>query len=128
MDNTDLIGVFAIIVIALFFGARTARSSSKREKILGGTTAQALHFIASCLLVAVLPTVLVSVFVLRPEWTTIAGLSVAPFVQIVGIAFGLTALAFIVLLVYAAVERPALQQVKTIERGWTKEDATTSGL
>ena len=57
MDNTTL-AVLIGLGFALVFGALTARSSARREKIYGGTLAHIFHYIGAAGAVGVFPTVL----------------------------------------------------------------------
>jgi ribose/xylose/arabinose/galactoside ABC-type transport system permease subunit len=112
---------FALLVgiaFAIGLGFFTARSSNNREAIHGGSLAQLFHFIGAASFTGVLPVVLTSL--------------------ILGGGFGLAfplavsfvAVSFVSLIVFAIIERPALNryQLEHQERGWTEEDARSSGL
>lgn len=118
MDDL-LIKVLAVTaVFAVIFGPLATRSSMRREPVYGGMLAKLFHFLGVTLMVVVLPSVLTALILG-------GGFRVAfP----VGLAFVLLSLTM--LLAFAVFERPArtaaLAQVK--DRGWTEEDARTSGL
>lgn len=109
-----LIGVgFAVI-----FGFLTARSSNKREKIYAGPLAHIFHYIGAGSFTGVLPVVLASLIVG-------GGFELAfP----LGVIFVLVSLGALVL--FAVVEKPARDEAlrNAKDRGWTKEDAVSSGL
>jgi hypothetical protein len=108
------------LAFAVVFGFLTARSSNRREKIYGGLLAQIFHYIGAGSFVAVLPVVLTSLIVG-------GGFKLA-----FPLGIGFLATSLIALVVFAIFERPALEAAKrTLEaedRGWTKEDAISSGL
>jgi uncharacterized membrane protein (DUF485 family) len=116
----EQIALLVGLAFAVVFGFLTARSSNKREKIYGGLLAQVFHYIGAGSFVAVLPVVLTSLIVG-------GGFKLAfP----MGVGFLVTSL--VALVVFAIFERPALEaakrKIKTEDRGWTKEDAISSGL
>ena len=114
----EIIVILGLIVFGLVFGALTARSSIKRESIAAGSIAPVLHYLASSILCTVTPTVLVSIFVLHVD-----------FIGAVSVAVVMFAVAYLLLLPYAALERPALaDKTAQVDQGWTKEDALSSGL
>jgi MFS family permease len=103
---------------AVVFGPLTARSTERREKIYGGTVARVLNLIASVLFVAIVPTVLTGVILGH-------GFLGLPY----ALAYFLAS--FIVLLIYAMIERPAREAnvtERSIVQGWTEQDARSSGL
>lgn len=113
MDNA----VLALLIgvgCALVFGVPIARRSVRKEKIYGGTAAQALHYIAASAFVGILPVVLVSL-ILRTGSTF-------------SLAVGFLAVSFVSLLGFAVFEHPARPQSSAEDHGWTKEDAEKSGL
>lgn len=135
MANDDLLAILFLIGFSLVMGFFTARTSHRRDPIAGGPVAAVLHYLASALWSATTVTVLIMVFFVRPEWTdvTLLGIqtSIAPLVQIFGIAFGMVGVAYVCLLGYALLAKPELDaraRTNTENAGWTEADARTSGL
>lgn len=107
-----------IIGFGLIAGYFIARSSEHREAIEGGTAARLFNYIASALLISVTPAVLLSILVLR-----------LPLLNLVLLAVGMFASALLLLLPYAAAEKPAQAALAAQQdTGWTRQDAETSGL
>jgi hypothetical protein len=106
------------LAMAAILGYFTARSSNRREKIYGGTAAQIFHYIGAGLFAATPPTVLL---------TLILG---GEFLQAVLTAVAFLAVSYGCLVAFAVIERPLYEaeQRKKQERGWTEQDARTSGL
>lgn len=105
------------MMFGLILGPLTARSSQRRQPIYGGPVAQLLHGLGAVLMIAVIPMVLVNL---------ILGNGFLPSVVL---GFSTLGTGFLVLLVFAAVEKPALNAHTTAQdHGWTEEDARTSGL
>jgi hypothetical protein len=102
-----------IAVTVLLLTIPTARASIRKRRIYGGTPSQLFHTLGVAFYVAVLPA-------------GICGTA------LVGFGFGLPlllvflGLAFVALLIFAVFERPTIPA--EINRGWTEEDARTSGL
>lgn len=118
MEQTELTTLAVLVIAALFLGTLAARSSSKREAILSGSPATIFHYLANAIMSVVTLTVLASVFVLRLELLTI-----------VVVIVGMVAISLVLLMIYAAFEKPAIEKKKLEDdRGWTEEDARTSGL
>lgn len=118
MEQQDLIAIVGLVIFGLVFGALTARSSEKREAIQSRGAAQVFHYLACALWATVTPTVLVSVLVLE------LGLLPA-----LGIAFSMVGVAYIMLILFAMLEQPALVRIQQQEdSGWTEADARSSGL
>ncbi len=105
------------LVFGLIVGPLTARSSIRREKIYGGTPAKLLHLLAAGMYVATPPTILTGVIV-GVGLKTLFPLALALIFGSLGI-----------LLIFATFEKQArpAHDAKS-ERGWTAEDARTSGL
>lgn len=93
----------------------TPRSLSK-EKIYGGVPAQVFHYLGVLGFCMTLPTVLTAV-ILR-----------SGFLPAVALGFGCVGVAFIALLIFALVERPARASITPEEDVWTEEKARSSGL
>lgn len=113
MNNTIL--ALAIgLSIAVLFGYYVAQKSSRQEKILGGSAAQAFHFIGAAAITGILPVVLASLLL---------GLGLATALPF---ALAFLATGWIALFFYAVIERSARAQIKVEDRGWTREDARKS--
>jgi hypothetical protein len=114
MTRTEI--VYLIIVVAvLLLTVPTARASIRKRKIYGGTPSQLFHFLGVAFYIAVLPA-------------GVCGTA------LVGFGFGLPllliflALAFVSLFIFAVFERPLIHNEPNVSRGWTEEDARSSGL
>lgn len=90
-----LLAVGIGVVLGLAFGVKIALDSHHREPVRGGPPAQALHYLACAGLAGVFPFVLAGIII---------GLR---FLVLFGTAAGLLALAFVLLLGWAVVERRA---------------------
>ena len=103
---------------ALILGYLTARGSQRREPIYGGRLAQILHYIGAAGVTGILPVVLASL-ILR------GGFALA-----FPLALSFMGTSLVALLLFALIEYPAreLAQQAAQERGWTEEDARSSGL
>lgn len=124
------LALIALVAILLRLGLLVHRRSSAKKPIHGGLLSQALNLLSGLCFVAVLPTVCLSVLVLHPGAVTFAGLTWHPILFIV-LALALGSFAFALL--HALVERGPLQRAQQEEasieaRGWTEQDAKTSGL
>ncbi|MBK8026143.1 MAG: hypothetical protein IPK19_33345 [Chloroflexi bacterium] len=107
-----LIGLVLGGVLAIWIIPR----SLKNEPVRGGTLAELLHGLAVVLACAVFPAA-IAALVLR------GGFGVA-----FPVAFGMAILAFLVLIVFAIFEQPAVARAQSHEDVWTAEKAKTSGL
>lgn len=118
MDERTLFAIVFLVAFGLIFGAITARFSLQREAVHGGAIAHLFHYLAASIWAALVPTVLVSVIVLRLH-----------LLQALGIVVILVLITLLLLFPYAAAEKPHLERLAQREdRGWTEEDARTSGL
>jgi len=116
MDN--FLPIILLAVFGLIFGYTTWRSSNKREATSATGIAQVFHYLASGIMATVTPTVLTCVIVYE------TGLIPA---VLVGVAMFLFAL--VLLIPYAAFEKSAQERAAAnLDRGWTREDALSSGL
>ena len=98
--TTETIAILGLIAFGLVFGALTARSSMRREAITANSSlAKVSHYLAASILCTVTPTVLVSIFVLH-----------LGFIGAVSVAVVMFAIAFVLLLPYGILERPALDE------------------
>lgn len=118
-ENTRLLIIgIAAVVCAIFVGQHVNRETSDREPIRSGMLAQLMNLIASMAFAAVIPTALL-------------GLILGVLHTVVPVILSLFALTFVVLLIFAVVERPAAAKFVTTEETeelWTAEKARTSGL
>jgi hypothetical protein len=108
------------VLIGLAFGAvigiYVARLSHDLDKIRGGTLAHIFHYLGVVCFVAVLPGVLASLILG-------GGFGLA-----LPVGFGFVAASFIALVIYGAVEQPFRARLVEEDRGWTEQDARSSGL
>ncbi len=112
--NTPLLALIIGLGFGLTLGYFTARSSAKREKIYGGQQALIFHYIGASAVTGVLPVVLASL-ILGGGFGTAFPLAVS---------FMITG--FLALVIFAAIEQPA-RSTQT-SKGWTEQDARTSGM
>jgi hypothetical protein len=124
------LAAIALVVIVLRLGWLVYRRSGASKPIHGGALSRFLNFLSGLCFVAVLPTVCLSVLILHPEAVAFAGFTWHPLLFIV-VSLGLGS--FVFALLHAVFERAPLQRAQreaaAIEaRGWTEEDAKTSGL
>lgn len=129
MDSKAL-GLAALIALALYLGWRVNRHSIQREPVYGGWPAILFNFLSAAFFAAIFPTVCMSVLVLHPDMVEIAGIIFNPIILIV-VIFAI--LSLVSALLFAIVERAPLEQAqkekaKREGRGWTEQDAKTSGL
>lgn len=106
------------VVFAVILGPLLTRSSIRRKPIYGNIVAQLLHFVGATAMVAVVPAIIAALLFG-------GGFALAfPF----ALTLVLTSLFSLVL--FAIVEKPAAQahERSQEERGWTEEDARSSGL
>jgi len=116
--NNELLTLGIAAVYVVIFGFFTARTSNKHDPVYGGQAVQTLHILGCGLFVAILPTVLTSAFILHTGH------------MIPSVVVGAAVASYAVLLVFAALERPHREQALADKerRGWTEQDARTSGL
>ncbi len=129
-DWTKLLAAAALVVIVLRLALLVQRRSVARQPIHGGWFSLACNFLSGLCFVAILPTVCISVLFLHPAALELAGLTWHPLLVIV-VALGAGSLLFALL--HGLVERGPLQRAFSEiaardARGWTEEDARTSGL
>jgi hypothetical protein len=118
MNLVTLQTITICIIFAAIFGPLTARSSMRRAPIYGGVLAKAFHLLGASAIIGVVPGVITALILG-------GGFGVAFPVALLFLAIG-----FGTLLLFAIFERPArtLHLVQEQSRGWTAEDARTSGL
>ena len=130
IEAEKAIGLAALLVIALRLGWVAHGRSVSRQAIHGGTLSQTCNFLSATCFAAILPTVLMTVLVLHPAPVALAGIVWSPLLlAVLGLALG----SLLFALLHAVFERGPLQRaqarLKTQEsRGWTEQDAKTSGL
>lgn len=118
MEQTHLITYGIITVLGLIFGVSVARSSSSREAVLSGSPATIFHYLASSIMSVFALTVLASVFIVRMH-----------FMELLVLAVGMFVVALVLLMIYAVLEKPAIdKKAREEDTGWTEQDARTSGL
>lgn len=125
-----LLTLIALVAIVLRLGVVVHRRSGADKAIHGGALSQMLNFLSGLCFVAILPTVCLSVLILHPEAVNFAGITWHPILFIV-LSLGLGS--FVFALLHAVFERApfqrAQQKADAMEaRGWTEQDAKTSGL
>jgi len=105
------------ILFGLGVGVLTARASQRRDPIYGGGAAHALHYLTASMSTAMPVTVLACLF----TGGFLYALTVAVSLLVVMYAFAMG---------FAAAERAPRQRALQLRaaRGWTEEDARTSGL
>ncbi len=123
--NGDALAVSFLVIFGMIAGFFVARTANSHEKIEGGPIAQASNYLASAILIAMAPTVLCAVLVIHP--TFILNSTILSAIVIAMIMVGI---ALVLLLPYALLEKPHVQrqQQQQDDKGWTREDAETSGL
>ncbi len=124
------IALVALVLIVVRLGLLIHQRSVQRQPIHGGAISLFFNLLSAICFVAILPTVCMSVLVLHPETLELAGIVWNPILLIV-ITLTLASLIFAAL--HALVERAQLQCAEREKaaqetRGWTEEDAKTSGL
>lgn len=116
-ENAPVI-ILGLIIFSLFFGALTARSSNRRQRIQSGTIAKAFHYISCSVMAGLTPTVLTSVIILE-----------VPVLAALGTAVIMVGIAVILLMPFAMYEKPAIEEAqRAADTGWTEADARASGL
>jgi len=116
MEIRLIIAVIVVVASIAIFTGPTVRRSSQKDKVYGGALAQAFHFIAIAAYIGVVPSFLCGSILVG------AGAFGLP------LGFSLLAIAFASLLIHAIAERPIRVTVVKEDRGWTEEDARSSGL
>ncbi len=127
---SNIVGLAALVVIVLWLGRRVHSRSESQQPIHGGAASKSFNFLSSLCFAAILPTVLMTVIVFHPDVVKVAGIVWHPLILAV-LALGLGSYGFALL--HAIAERGSLdrtlQQIGAQEeRGWTEEDARSSGL
>lgn len=112
------------LVFGLVAGVFTARASERRDPIYGGAGARALHYLTAAIFTASPIAVIGSLFAMDDVgfWARLG--------TAVLIALTFLVISHVIGVGFAALERPARERAlaQQTERGWTEEDARTSGL
>ena len=118
MDETLQKTLLVWAAFAIVFGPLLTRSSIRRQHIHGGIFAHIFHFIGATALVAVVPTIIAAL---------VFG---GGFELAFPLAVSLVLASLFCMLLFAIVEKPALEAYVSHreDRGWTEEDARTSGM
>ena len=128
----DSIYVLILLGLGLFIAYRTSQSANNREKTQSGGIANVFNFVASGLIAMLAPTVLCSIFFIHPDFlgeVNLGGVNLTVFAHAILIALTMIGVALILLVPYAILEKPHLDKLAQSEdKGWTREDAETSGL
>lgn len=132
MTMNDSIYVLILLGLGLFIAYRTSQSANNREKTHSGGIANVFNFVASGLIAMLAPTVLCNVIFIRPDFlgdVNLGGFDLTVFAHAILIALTMVSSAIILLIPYAILEKPHLNKLAQVEdKGWTREDAETSGL
>ena len=115
MDRSQIV-VLVAFVIAATASVSTTRISKKKENIYGGLFAEVFHYLGVIAYLAVLPAAL------------LGSLFVGPFKLGIPLALACLGVALLLFIGYAFVERSARVGLILEDRGWTEEDARSSGL
>ncbi len=114
----EVIVIMGLVLFGALVGTLTANASDKRSKVHGNNIARFLHYVSCGVMATTTPFVLSSVFLLH-----------LGFAQAVLGAVGLFVVSLALLIPYAIIEKPFLDALKhEKDKGWTAQDAKTSGL
>ena len=119
MTTTQIITIVLLVIGGIVFGYTTMQSSNSREATYSGMPASIFHWISAGIMSMLAPTMLSSIFIFHLE-----------FMQLLVIAIIIFGTALISLTIFAVFEKPAKEKAlrEQEDRGWTEEDARTSGL
>jgi hypothetical protein len=119
MTQNQQLAILIAFIIAIIGGYFISRKAAQHEKIYGGALPQALNYIVSGAMITIAPSVLCSTIFLHNGFFFAVGLVVAIFVIAVSSS-----------MLFALFEKDARKAAlsKKVDRGWTEEDARTSGL
>jgi hypothetical protein len=116
MDRSQFVILFTL-AFAMIASIPAARISKRKDKIIGGFMAEVFHHIGVAAYLGVVPAAL------------IGSILVGPLELGIPLAFLYLGLGIAALFLYAVFEKPArAAQPKFEDRGWTEQDARTSGL
>jgi len=128
MDTIDVIAVLALVVFGMVAGFFVSRHSQSRQPIHGGPLARVLNYAASALLISLAPTMLTMIFIIHPAPLYIGETRLPPILILVVIAASLMGGALLLLMPYGMIEASAKASITEEDRGWTEQDARSSGL
>jgi ABC-type Fe3+-siderophore transport system permease subunit len=111
--------VAILVVLGVILGYFASETSKRIDPLYGGIASQTLHYISASLMAILTPTVLTSIFILDMR-----------LLEIVGVIVVLSGLSIASAVLQAYFENPAraAELARLAQRGWTEEDARTSGL
>lgn len=117
--TTQALVILFIVGFGLIAGFFVARASEEREAIEGGQVARLLNYLASCVLISITPSALLSLIVLE-----------VPLLQVILLITSMIVLGVLLLMPFAALEKPARAAAEKARQnqGWTQADAEASGL
>jgi hypothetical protein len=116
MDRSQFVILFTL-AFAVIASIPAARSSRRKDKIVGGLLAEVFHHLGVTAYLGIVPAAL------------IGSILVGPLELGIPLALLCLGLTMIALLLYAIFEKPPrAMQAKSEDRGWTEQDARTSGL
>jgi len=130
LTATQVLGLVALAAIAMRLGWVVQARSRRRQPLHGGALSLLFNYLSALCFVAILPTVLMTIFVLHPPAVEVAGILWSPLLlAVLTLALG----SFGFALLHALVERRPRQgaqrgQAQRAARGWTEQDARSSGL
>ncbi len=119
--------LIAMVAIGLLLGWEVHQRSASQRRIHGGAASSLFNYLSASCFAAILPTVLIIVIILRPENVTFAGIVWHPLIlAVLTLGFG----SYLFALLHSVVERGPMARAMGAEeaRGWTEEDARSSGL
>lgn len=104
-------------IFGLIAGWFVSQQSAKREAIYGGASAHLWHYLATATMTS-LPIMVLTVAIRRGFWVALLT------------ALSVTIVSWIFLLAFAITEKQPREVAlsKRVNRGWTEQDARTSGL
>ena len=129
MDLKTIV-LIALLALIAWLGWQVHRRSIRQQAIYGGAPAAIFNFLSGLCFAAILPAVCASVLVLHPDMLQVAGITLSP---IIVILVGLALLSLLFSILFALFERRPLERAQQETalreaRGWTEQDAKTSGL
>jgi uncharacterized protein YneF (UPF0154 family) len=119
MEQNQQIAILIALAIGLIAGYFISQRAAKHEKIYGGALPKALNYAASAAMITLAPSVLCSAIVLRNEF--------AFTILMVVVILGIGVISSMLFAVFENTPRKAAL-AKKVDRGWTEQDARTSGL
>lgn len=119
MTNFEFVVVFILVIGGVLLGFWAANQSQQRDPLRGGIPSRIFHQITASIMISLTPTVLTCIIILR-----------IPILQVVGLIVVMVAIALASMMAHAYFEKPAIENYvdEAAKRGWTEEDARTSGL